>query len=1845
MIQSTRQLARQLLGFWLLLLLAAPVHAQLDPRLRAGLTDFLDMYQQSASVKSKPEIVTLFDNSGSMATMMFHPLYQNLDATDVDDYRRMSFQLHQAVPGTMGNNTYKVIATTTSGKCTATSTYVVTVGASGVAKVTTSTNPGCPKVTGGDGPAPTAPTITASAFNAKATATFNCTPQSPSASSGSDKTKYNISTTCNAGAQPNPNTGLDDTYEITSVTVNPSYGPYAAGTTVTLTAYMTHNLRIFETAGEPASHALITWAGGVTAGATTLVSAGKYVSTATWTVPTYKFSTKAPSAGTPNELWAITGKGTLSAGNTLTLNTYFKTQLAAADNLITWSVTGSNNCSTLVATPQGTSGATTTANTTSGGNATWVIPAYCATPNQNGTNAYVTATLDASAGANYIANIAYVGPLTSNLLIKPDGTLVTAADAKNVSASAGLYGVAALDSDVRNWIRAASHVRFSVNNKRTIDIPIPWSITDGSSTGSPLSSQTTYDQQLKVGVGTDGAVTTTTYGSGINMEMDSSYRVENAAYGTFSSDPDYGGALSDSATSFVYLYSAAYRPSYISWLFNGKYQNQPTLPNYTSSSDLIGKYIVCDAVTSDSTYLAAGQTVTKWGQGYGPQGLWGNVTLPNYLLDGTLNPSAPTQTVDASFLRIPALTRLQACKKAAIQTWIKHQADVFWAFRYLDVSHEATTNGSTSKYTIDNNSRPASGTVIQDATSQHVNGSDSYWTVLNNSATQGITSTSGASVTGMKRIASVFASGGTPLTFALARTLAQYTDPKSVFNDVVGSDVSQCANSFLILFTDGIDNNGNDAPNPKTATPYVTINKNGDSIFNALLGNEKIINSPSSVNCRQDWWNLFTFAGIGAHLADPAHGTLGTDFLAPITGQTSWTSGTPSAFLPLAISSRNGVPYTTPHRVTTMTVGVSLGGQYTDASSPKRSLFLAAVLGDPASIGGSDVNINTFHSFIGSADGKNDWIKDPQDPTSFPVYGVKKPGAVYFFDATDPDKLSSSLDYALRLAISTAGNNSTSSPNLPYIGASFGQQVYIGKFQTPKSGGVIWPGDLLMFGTREINGTISILDSHGTVANVLDQTTAQWSASTALFNNRYWYGRQLYTRLPGTATVPERGLKTFTDIGTEYRAADTADNKAGLMNYVAVANQGVGSASQQQTIQDAAGGNIHWTLDKDNRPISNRSNIMGDIINSSPVAQEYKFTDSTISSGISASGSKLSGLTGANRFRMLLVGTNQGWLHAFGEVSAVGKTAPDAAGVTQEMIVGKVDELWSFMPTDFLANLDYAYGPTSGYQPHRFMVDGTPSIYFLDLPPAAGGPGNGVLDYGSTPEKSERGIAIIGLGKGGRSYYALNVRDPFHPTLQWSLVPDEASLFPEARNLSSMSWADVKTLIGNMGFSTCTPGIGRVAFTHGGETRMRDVVFLGGGSSNSEIEKNFPIYSTPLPKGQSTPLGRSVLALDVNTGELLGAVSLTASAGPVGTGVIPLEFILNSGMAQRAYFLDRTGGLWSWGSKATVAATAATGSSPLDYRVDSSDLAKWTSDGTLTGTPGIRKVYQDGTGNSAIYTTLPAPFRVGSFPGKGKDKASVPAVVGIAMVSGDRNNPLDWKYTLASPATSTTPATLNTYPKKFRLTVVFDRQDSRVWKLDAADGSDTGILEANLIDFTGTKVAANAAKPCADPVWKNITPGCDDFYLAPSTGTPYFGYRADFLPAAKGTFFNKGINAPMVVSGTLFYTFFEPTKADPCTGGTGISHSMVIADVLLPVLSDTRTVSAKTSKSTPSGEFTAWTGVASNYVAFGTRGVFQGGTVDATPVGGTAATAMVMKTILGKSTSRHPKARVWRTVQ
>lgn len=1301
--------------------------------------------------------------------------------------------------------------------------------------------------------------------------------------------------------------------------------------------------------------------------------------------------------------------------------------------------------------------------------------------------------------------------LTNGALVRPDGSLVTAANINSnyVAHIPALNGesVTPKAGDVRNWIRSASHVRFSYTvggDIRTIDLPIPWTVLDDldiSATNPSMTMYNTYPLKMTI---KDPV-------SGTEVEMDSRYYINDLA---IKLTQDWS---SDQMKASIPIIS--YQDTYTKWLFNGK--------------NASGKYWIPDV----------------------------NAAMNAKTVDG-----AP-KTGFAN--KIPSRTRTQAVKDAALRVWVKYYDKVFWAFRFLNNSgsnQEGSAPGSLSSDT--KNYLPASAPT-DPPTSAPIGGTQRGWLLMNKH-----------SLDGMRRIAVDDDGGTTPLNTALANTYAQFNDPDSVFNEVeiAPDDTPQeCMKHFVLLFTDGQPNTetGNDAAS--TASPYINAGAGNVQLGNSVFAADKTQINPRTTT---SYFNILNLSALAAHGGDSTQ----TSWIATPSypGNTTYPAGRQAAstFLPFWISSRNGTSFNPSHPIQTMTIGVSLQGDYNTTSSPKYRMFAAACLGDPAL---KNWNLNTLKPFA---------LSDPGNPSS-----PKDPNSVYFFDATDPQILVTYLEKAFEAAAALSQTNATTAPVLPTMGTGLGAAVYLSKFVPPKEGGPVWPGDLLMYPIKEDStGLSQLLDGSGNVvSDFADPDQARWAASKIL-KNKLWFNRTIYTRTPATSSEMQPSMRKV-----KVNSSDTASTVSDS-GYLAIKSllPGGTDAAKFDNWRYFVGASMPIT----GTPPATRADIMGDVINSAPAVLDY----STIPSTVQASNTILANAWSAHSgnspsFRVIFVGTNQGFLHAFGEVS----WKETVSGI--QIQNGVADELWAFAPTDLLPFIDYYRNSGNA---HRFGVDGSPTVYRLDLPPTGAVRGNGVFDVGST---SERAIVIFGLGKGGRSYYAIDVRDPAAPVFQetnaaygagmgWAFCPDEPFNYPAGRFQAPASSAS-QTTIQNMGLSTALPTIARLAATSA--KVVKDIVFISGGFSLPEIETNLPAPPAAGPN-KNQRLGRSVIALDAKGGAILGVWDLTSNTnvGPVSAGVVPYTFFSGSGMHQRAYFADYWGGVWALGYA---------GRNAIDIRQDSSWMDQWSS--------SPRPVYTQSPTDGLI-TSLPIAFAVPNMPIRTSAPLIRPAAVGLAFVTGDRNNPIDIFYTTGWPK-----------PDQHRLNVIFDRQDSYLLGLDS-----TGMTTSNL--------AAAGPDPLPNLSADERNPAHPSFYL----NTKY-GYYVQF-PARStttgGNYVPKGMFSPMALGGHLYYSYFNPTAANPCTGGAGITETFHIKNLMFPdATNSTIPIDSVTGKPVDdrSGKILVWSGVASpfairNLVTGVQAGMSGGRWTNNNPSGSQSGQ---MQNLPIASSFVYPMPRIWRTVQ
>lgn len=1345
--------------------------------------------------------------------------------------------------------------------------------------------------------------------------------------------------------------------------------------------------------------------------------------------------------------------------------------------------------------------------------------------------------------------------VVTNTLIKPDGSEVTVADVKATVANANIYrsNLATPESYVLNWVRCASHVRMSCTYggvTRNVDFPINWAVLDSTSTGKPLSRVTALNPS-----------------DSTNYDVDTTYL--GAANGSgYQQLREFGGDTKTAECGSSVDNVRLYRSRYIEWILFGK--------------DASGNYYVPDACQALKAVDPSTITYT------------GSTAAFSY---STLN------TVKRAFGNgLPNRNRNQAIKEAFLKTWFNHQSSVSFAYRTL-YDTGTTSNGTpTTPYAFDTN----------------------HWGVLSSSD-----ATTWTAITGQTP-----SSGqGTPLVPAQFDAYCQMTNSSAFAAAEAGLTKAQldCQQHFLIILTDGSPTVNNPVEG-STSFPYLSTT-GSSSVFD---GNKTVALNTANLNDAQIYWNNATLAAVAAHGGSRSSGTA-TDWIKnPATVAYTYSSGsTPSAWAPIWIQKRkyggtSGTDYTltTPHPIQTMTVGVSLGGYYTksdgttawpsnqaidstalpkpiqkDTNGSKFRLLMSALCGDPAT---TSLNATTVKPFYRSG-------------------ADKASDAVYFFDGRDPATLVANLEDAFNDIENMSAVNTTASPVIPFVGMGLGQQIYLTRFIPAQvSSNPVWTGDLEMFSTHQVGDTLQILDATGAVVSDLDSAPPNWSADDAIRNNRLWSSRQVWTRLKG-----ETALRRFTpfDNGTGGAPANAFTTiKTALATALTV------DADKQQLIAWNLGADVtnaaYTTPTSPNPSCPNRAlptgqtippgDILGDIVNSTPAVVEYTINSWVVSQlgnypKLQAMLSAASAASATPHFRIIFIGTNRGFMHAFGEVSYTKSTTDPSTGVVSNVAKGAVDELWAFMPTEFLGALD-TIGPNAKGK-HRYCVDGAPYAWFLDLPVTGSVVGNGKVDYlGPSATGNEKAILVFGLRKGGRAYYGLNIQNPFIPGLAWSLNPDEGNGTADVD--AAANGASLTTLVSNMGFSSCMPAVGRVLA--GANPKLRDVVFLGGGYSTPEVEAKF----------SNVALGRSAFALDVQTGAALAWWDFsTLGMGPVASGLVPFEFFLNSGLVQRAYFTDYKGGLWALGSGKTNASGTY-----VNFRRDSNRLDEWTTDGSRGSALKVRKIYQDTSAktwrdttgaNNGIHSVRPAPFLIGNYPGlakwvdgTGNTTTLNPAAVGVALVSGDRDNPLDKSYTTT------------TMPTKHRLTVVFDRQDSARTGLGLSTGG--LITDSNLADFTSQTTAP------ASNYW-------DDN----SSGTK-FGYYMNF-PVAAGasdgnTYVPKGIYEPIVLDKVLFFSDFAPSTSS-CSGGSGNTYTYRVCDVMFPAWPGNGT-DASTAAGCQSGRVASWIGVSSPMGVLSTAAAIQSGIKNFTPPGsGTAVPGIGIQVFEGQLHEKFPKVRVWRTVR
>lgn len=252
-------------------------------------------------------------------------------------------------------------------------------------------------------------------------------------------------------------------------------------------------------------------------------------------------------------------------------------------------------------------------------------------------------------------------------------------------------------------------------------------------------------------------------------------------------------------------------------------------------------------------------------------------------------------------------------------------------------------------------------------------------------------------------------------------------------------------------------------------------------------------------------------------------------------------------------------------------------------------------------------------------------------------------------------------------------------------------------------------------------------------------STVQWSSDTTLTAQAAGTGWDTGRRIAswsGTAGVPFRtttpGLTDAQEntLQTTY-VATGVDDRANYLNYLR------GDRTNEKTDTDAT------------KPYRKRTQLLGDIVDAklTTVGAPSLSYSNSVNPGYSAFKTQK-----ASRPTMVYAAANDGMLHAFNAAT----TTTGNAGTEQFAYVPSA--LFSGPSTPATPAVNGLAQLGNPNYVHRYYVNATPLVFDIDF--ANIGPFATATPPATTPTPNWRSVLIGGLGKGGKSFYALDVTDP-----------------------------------------------------------------------------------------------------------------------------------------------------------------------------------------------------------------------------------------------------------------------------------------------------------------------------------------------------------------------------------------------------------------------------------------------------------------------------------------------------
>lgn len=341
--------------------------------------------------------------------------------------------------------------------------------------------------------------------------------------------------------------------------------------------------------------------------------------------------------------------------------------------------------------------------------------------------------------------------------------------------------------------------------------------------------------------------------------------------------------------------------------------------------------------------------------------------------------------------------------------------------------------------------------------------------------------------------------------------------------------------------------------------------------------------------------------------------------------------------------------------------------------------------------------------------------------------GATRPRPANYFMASNAAQMVSGLQTAF-VDIANAIKAFTTAFSFTAADVTSGNAAYASQYDSKGWTGVVTARKI----TYATNGTPSSADVWATTTTLENQlSNGGWDADRRVVT---WNGSVGTPFRIGNLTLPQQ-----TALVTSYSATDTPSL---YLNFLR------GDRSQEGAS----------TVDGSIRAYRTRGLLLSDIVNSkvTPVAGPNASYGDTANPGYGTFKTNKAG-----RPTMVYVGANDGMLHAFNGALTGTTAGTEQFAYVPSAVFGKTLSTDSDSILGHLGNPNYA---------HRYSVDATPLVFDIDFNYAGGS-----FVTTSTGTSDWRSLLIGGLGKGGKSYYAIDVTDP-------------ASMTSEATVASKVQW-------------------------------------------------------------------------------------------------------------------------------------------------------------------------------------------------------------------------------------------------------------------------------------------------------------------------------------------------------------------------------------------------------------------------------------------------------------------------